>query len=110
MFLVLGYFRYVFGLFSRNFEKQADLHVFSLGISPDLLKSALMRISTMTNILLSRWDWHHGSIAERLALLEEVSKQPNLRKKFHRRLWIAEMGYIVFLLLGLGILAANSLT
>ena len=37
----LLYFRYVFGFFSRIFERQADLHIFQVGLDPANLIESL---------------------------------------------------------------------
>lgn len=106
--LLLGlYFRVVWGYFSRLFERQADLHVFELGIPPEAMIEALDRVGIAAGFIHHQPSWHHYSIAERIAFLETVKQQPELVKKHHqkarRHFWI----YLAFLLLALTAVAAS---
>ena len=63
------YFRYIFGYFMRNFERQADTYVYAL------FPSAKPLISTFKKIVATTWqspdkpNWHHFSIKERIEYL-----------------------------------------
>jgi Zn-dependent protease with chaperone function len=65
----LLYFRFVFGFFMRNFEREADIYVFRL------FDTARPMISTFEKIVHSsgqppdKPNWHHFSIAERVEYL-----------------------------------------
>jgi Zn-dependent protease with chaperone function len=67
--LFLIYFRFVFGFFMRNFERQADVYVY------EFFDSAAPLISTFEKIVLTsgqsaeKPNWHHFSIAERIDYL-----------------------------------------
>ncbi|MFP4030007.1 MAG: M48 family metalloprotease [Desulfococcaceae bacterium] len=67
--LFLFYFRFVFGYFMRNFERQADVYVYQF------FDSAAPLISTFEKIVLTsgqspeKPNWHHFSIAERIDYL-----------------------------------------
>lgn len=67
--LFLVYFRFVFGYFMRNFERQADVYVYRL------FRSAAPLISTFEKIVLTsgqspeKPNWHHFSIAQRIDYL-----------------------------------------
>lgn len=69
MFLV--YFRFIFGYFMRNFERQADIYVYQL------FDSALPLITTLNKIALTsgqpadKPNWHHFSIAQRVDYLKK---------------------------------------
>lgn len=90
--LIALYIRYVFGLFSRLFERQADLHVFSLHISPKHLISALNYIGTATGNIHNKPNWHHYSIQQRIDFLEQAERQPEIIDEHHlkvkRYLWL----------------------
>ena len=68
--LFLIYFRYIFGYFMRNFERQADIYVYQL------FDSALPLITTLNKIALTsgqppdKPNWHHFSIAQRIEYLK----------------------------------------
>jgi len=67
--LFLFYFRFIFGYFMRNFERQADVYVYQL------FDSAAPLIATFEKIVLTsgqspeKPNWHHFSIAERIDYL-----------------------------------------
>lgn len=84
-FALIIYVRIVVGFFSRNFEKQADLHVFAVGLSSETLTTALNRISYLNSLPLKKRNWHHGSLDERIAFLKRAEADPNLITKYHRK-------------------------
>lgn len=65
----LLYFRFLFGYFMRNFERQADIYVYRF------FPSALPMVSTFEKIVRTsgqsddRPNWHHFSIRERIGYL-----------------------------------------
>ncbi len=69
--IFLVYFRFIFGYFMRNFERQADTYVYQL------FDSALPLISTFEKITLTsgqppeKPNWHHYSISERIGYLKK---------------------------------------
>ncbi len=67
----LIYFRFVFGFFMRNFERQADAYVFSLFDSAKPLISTLQKIVTTSGQSADRPNWHHFSIKERIDYLNK---------------------------------------
>ena len=79
------YFRLVFGFFSRNFERQADLHVFKVGASPEALIQALDHVGNLTGHSHKQPNWHHGSIEERINFLNQAIANPRLIKLHDKR-------------------------
>jgi Zn-dependent protease with chaperone function len=75
----LVYFRYVFGFFMRNFERQADGYVFTLFDSAAPLISTFYKISLTSGQPADRPNWHHYSIRERIEFLKKCEQD---------RLWI----------------------
>ena len=69
--LFLVYFRYIFGYFMRNFERQADIFVYRLFNTADALITTLKKIATSTGQSPDRPNWHHFSITERIAYLKK---------------------------------------
>lgn len=99
--LIIGlYFRFVFGFFSRLFERQADLHVFKLGVSPDFMIEALNDIAVSSGNIHSLPSWHHFSIQQRINFLEEAKKDPRIIIKHHARVKKYVLGYFVLLIVG----------
>jgi Zn-dependent protease with chaperone function len=69
MAVFLVYFRFVFGFFMRNFERQADGYVFTLFASARPLISTLQKIALASRQSADRPNWHHFSIRERIDFL-----------------------------------------
>jgi len=67
--LFLVYFRFIFGYFMRNFERQADGYVYNLFDSGGPLITTLKKIAATSGQPPDRPNWHHFSIAERIRYL-----------------------------------------
>ena len=84
--LIIGlYFRFIFGLFSRLFERQADLHGFDLQINPDHMIEALDVVAIATGFTHMTPNWHHYSIQERMDFLRKAKDNPRVIQEHHRR-------------------------
>ena len=92
----LFYFRFVFGYFMRNFERQADIFVF------DLLGTAVPLISTLEKISLTSGEpadkpnWHHFSIQERVDYLKRCHLDPSWIARHHAKV---RRGIVIYLLI-----------
>jgi Zn-dependent protease with chaperone function len=97
------YFRFLFGYFMRNFERQADLFALETLGTPWPLIRSLEKISRHSGQSRTLPNWHHFSIAEREAFLEKVSRHPDLGRRHEKKIaW--SVGLFFFLVIGLGIL------
>lgn len=67
--LFLFYFRFIFGFFMRNFERQADCFVYSLFNSAAPLISTLQKIAQSSGQPPEKPNWHHFSISQRIDYL-----------------------------------------
>lgn len=67
--IFLFYFRFIFGFFMRNFERQADCYVYSVIESAQPLISTLNKIALMSGQPVDKPNWHHFSIKERIDYL-----------------------------------------
>jgi Zn-dependent protease with chaperone function len=67
----LIYFRYIFGYFMRNFERQADAFVFTLFNSSLPLVTTLEKIAMTSGQPANKPNWHHFSISERIHFLRK---------------------------------------
>ena len=75
--LVMGlYFRYVFGYFSRLFERQADLFVYPLDIPPQYMIEALDEVGIATGNTHHLANWHHYGIQQRIDFLKKTIENP----------------------------------
>jgi Zn-dependent protease with chaperone function len=69
MAVFLVYFRFVFGFFMRNFERQADGYVYTLFANAAPLITTLQKIAWTSRQSADRPNWHHYSIRERIQYL-----------------------------------------
>ncbi len=97
--LMLLYFRYLFGYFIRNFERQADLHVFSaISRNPgssQALVSALEKIALLSGNIRDQPNWHHFGIGERIAYLEKCEQNPQERPRHIHKVWFSLAAYVL---------------
>jgi Zn-dependent protease with chaperone function len=70
----LIYFRFIFGFFMRNFERQADTYVYALFDSARPLISTLEKIAATSGQSADRPNWHHFSIKQRIDYLNKCEK------------------------------------
>ena len=86
LILFIVYFRFIFGYFIRNFERQADF--FSLqviGRSRPLI-NALEKIGFHSGNIRNMPSWHHFSIAERVEALADAENNSTIIKTHNRKL------------------------
>ena len=84
--LFLGYFRYLFGYFMRNFERQADLFAYSMLNSAQPLISTFEKITQTSGQSPDRPNWHHFSITERINYLKKIDADPSLMDRHHEKI------------------------
>jgi tetratricopeptide (TPR) repeat protein len=102
--LFLIYFRFIFGFFMRNFERQADTYVYALFDSAGPLISTLEKIASTSGQSADRPNWHHFSIRQRIDYLQKcesnttwITRQENKVKK---SIGIYLMGLLLLGILG----------
>jgi Zn-dependent protease with chaperone function len=99
MAVFLVYFRFVFGFFMRNFERQADGYVFALFDSARPLVSTLRKIALTSRQSTDRPNWHHYSIAERIDFLSRCEENRDRLRHHDSRVRRAIGVYIAALVL-----------
>jgi len=67
----LIYFRFIFGFFMRNFERQADSYVYALFDSAKPLITTLEKIAATSGQSADKPNWHHFSIRQRIDYLKK---------------------------------------
>ncbi|ADH84722.1 M48 family metallopeptidase [Desulfurivibrio alkaliphilus] len=98
--LVIVYFRFIFGFFMRNFERQADLYALSaMGHAAPLIR-VFEKIAGPDGRIRDLPSWHHFSLGQRIDFLAACDDNPRLIKQHHRKVGRA-MGLFLLLLLGL---------
>lgn len=102
LLLLLFYFRFIFGYFIRNFERQADLYSLqSVGSSRPLV-AAFEKISLMSGNIKEQKNWHHFGIGERIDCLEEAERKPQYIARHNRKVRNSLLTYVAVLLLAVG--------
>jgi len=84
--ILLIYFRYVFGYFMRNCERQADLYAFDLLGSSLWLVSSLEKIAVYSGKSHDRPSWHHFSIRQRIDFLKKCEDDRRMIVRHDRKL------------------------
>lgn len=98
--LIVVYFRFVFGFFMRNCERQADLYAFQLLGHPFTLISSLQKIAAYSGQIHDLPSWHHFSIRQRVDFLLDCHDNPHHARRHNRKLYgsaAAFLGVVVAL-------------
>lgn len=97
--MMIVYFRYIFGFFMRNFERQADLHVFeAMGDSGPLI-NVLEKIGILSGNIRDVPSWHHFGIGQRVDFLEKCQGEAKCINKHNSKVKLALLCYTLFLVL-----------
>jgi Zn-dependent protease with chaperone function len=101
--LMLIYFRFIFGYFMRNFERQADLYVIRVLGSGRPLVDAFEKIGGAGENR-SKHNWHHFGIDERIAMIDRAERDPSLIGRHDRKVLTSLLIYLISLSLLVGML------
>jgi Zn-dependent protease with chaperone function len=85
--IMVLYFRFIFGYFLRNSERQADLYALELVGDPYPLTSSLEKIAFRSGRIEDLPSWHHYGIRQRVDFLVEAFKNRSLIRKHNRKLY-----------------------
>lgn len=98
--LMLGYFRFIFGFFMRNFERQADLHALSaMGQASPLIR-VFEKIALLSGNIRDLPSWHHFGLGQRINFLRRCEENPGLIPGHHRKVHLALAFYTLVILAG----------
>ncbi|MDH3330436.1 MAG: M48 family metalloprotease [Desulfobulbaceae bacterium] len=103
LFMVV-YFRVVFGYFIRNFERQADLHVFSVLDESSSLISSFEKIAHLSGKIRDRKNWHHFGIGERIAFLEKCEQDRSWIRKHNIKVYLSLACYFLVIVFSVGLM------
>ncbi len=81
------FFRFIFGYFLRNSERQADLYAMELLGTPEPLITSLQKIAFYSGKIEDLPSWHHYSIRQRVDFLLKASRSRDLIGKHNRKLY-----------------------
>jgi len=86
LFLLIVYFRFVFGYFMRNFERQADMYCFEAGVNPDYLISSFEKLGGHVGDDGEKSNWHHYNISQRIGFLRKCMETPQHIVKHNKKI------------------------
>jgi len=98
LFFMLIYFRFVFGYFIRNFERQADLFSLATMGNGHALVSAFEKIAILSGNIRDQHNWHHFGIGERIDCLEQAALDPGVITRHNQKVRYSLIAYVVMLL------------
>lgn len=101
LLFMLLYFRFIFGYFIRNFERQADLFSLASIGSSTALVSAFEKIAAMSGNIRDQRNWHHFGIGERIDCLVQAEQQPGRIQGHNRKVRYSLIGYIMVIVLAI---------
>lgn len=99
LFFLLIYFRFVFGFFSRNFERQSDLYAIKIQGHADHIISSLEKIASCGTHSKTAPNWHHYSIQQRIDFLTHCDNDRRLIKKHDRKVAKSVLVFFIILLI-----------
>lgn len=99
----LIYFRYIFGFFMRNFERQADAYAFFMFGTATPLISTFQKIAYTSGQSADKPNWHHFSLRQRIGFLERCEEDRRLVAVHNRKVTRSIVVFLVSLILiGIG--------
>lgn len=101
--ILLIYFRFIFGYFMRNFERQADLQVFPAQGGSAAIINAFEKIAVLSGNIRDQPSWHHFGIGQRVDFLKRCEENSSLIKSHHRKVGVSLLVYVIILASALGI-------
>ncbi len=91
------YFRFIFGYFMRNFEREADVYCFDSGVDPDHLVSSFEKLGGGIKEKKGS-NWHHFSIGERIDFIEKCIKDRSEIIRHRKKVKKSVLGYVTILI------------
>ncbi|SFM97475.1 M48 family metallopeptidase [Thermodesulforhabdus norvegica] len=86
LMILIAYFRYIFGYFLRNSERQADAYALVATGDPWPLIRSFQKIAVASGNTEDLPSWHHYSIRERIEFLTAAASNPEVIEGHDRRM------------------------
>ncbi len=93
------YFRYMFGYFMRNFERQADIFIFRLFPTAQPLVSTFDKIVASSGQPADKPNWHHFSIQQRVDFLRRCEFSPAWITHHDRKVHHSILAFVIGLVM-----------
>ena len=98
IFNFLIYFRFIFGYFMRNFERQADAFVYNLFENAAALISTFKKIAAVSGNSADKPNWHHFSIRQRVDFLNRCETDRSWIRHHDRKVRVSITIYVAAML------------
>jgi len=95
---LLVYFRFLFGVFSRNFERQSDAYAVKIKGTAGAIIRSLEKIALVGSHSKTAPNWHHYSIQERIDFLKKCDEDRNAIRRHDKKVVRMIAGYLVVLI------------
>jgi len=97
--LFVLYFRFIFGYFMRNFEREADVYCFHAGVNPNNLVSSFDKLERHLGSDDKKSNWHHFTIPQRVNFLESCMEDPDKIVKHEKKVKRSLKFFLTFMLI-----------
>jgi predicted Zn-dependent protease len=84
LLVFVGYFRFIFGFFMRNFERQADGYCIESGIDPNYMISSFMKLGVRLGDDGKKSNWHHFNLSQRIDYIKKAMTDPGVISRHNR--------------------------
>ncbi len=92
---MLLFFRFIFGYFLRNFEREADLYSYRAMGSTAPLISAFEKLAEYSGTKKEEKNWHHFGLGERIRCLHKTESHPESVSRHRKRLLASLVCYFL---------------
>ena len=99
LLIFIGYFRFIFGFFMRNFERQADGFCIESGIDPNYMISSFMKLGVRLGDDGKKSNWHHFNLSERIDFIKKGMAEPAIIGQHNRKVKRALTFFAILLIL-----------
>ncbi|HLP46544.1 MAG TPA: M48 family metalloprotease, partial [Candidatus Kapabacteria bacterium] len=99
LIIFIVYFRFIFGFFMRNFERQADGFCIESGIDPNYMISSFMKLGVRLGDDGKKSNWHHFNLSQRIDFIKKGMADPGIVRQHNRKVKQALAVFAVFLIL-----------
>ncbi len=92
---MLLFFRFIFGYFIRNFEREADLYSYTAMGSATPLIAAFEKLAQINGTRKEEKNWHHFGLGERISCLHAAANNPDIASKHRKKLFASLACYFL---------------
>ncbi|MCX6582969.1 MAG: M48 family metalloprotease [Candidatus Aminicenantes bacterium] len=99
LLIFVGYFRFIFGFFMRNFERQADGFCIESGIDANYMISSFMKLGVRLGDDGKKSNWHHFNLSQRIDYIKKAMADPATVSLHNRKVkrWIGVFAVLLIL-------------